>query len=151
MDVHGTMLSQVQLPSDSPIASMAWSCEKFKMEENEEGEPSHFMHNNNKRPFVLAVCFTTGGIYLMKSYDDIAPTYIFTGMHGLHMEWSNSGEFLAIAGSRPVEVINEHGARCKEYVNHLQIYSPSGVRILNIVVPYALVRLLSILKHSKAL
>jgi hypothetical protein len=78
MDVHGTMLSQVQLPSDSPIASMSWSCEKFKMEESEDGEPSHY---SNKRPFVLAVCFTTGGIYIMKNYDDIAPLYIFTGMH----------------------------------------------------------------------
>jgi hypothetical protein len=55
------------------------------------------------------------------------------------MEWSNSGEFLAIAGSRPVEVMNENGIRFKEYVNHLQIYSPAGVRILDIVVPYALV------------
>lgn len=82
MDVHGVMLSQVQLPSDSPISSMAWSCEKFKMEESEDGEAtSSSNHYCSKRPFLLAVCFKTGGIYLMKSYDDVAPIYIATGMH----------------------------------------------------------------------
>lgn len=52
------------------------------------------------------------------------------------MEWSNSGEFLAIAGSRPVEVTNESGQKVKEYANYLHIYSPEGVRILNLIVPY---------------
>lgn len=36
MDVHGAMVSQVQLFSDMKIVSMAWSCEKFKMEEGED-------------------------------------------------------------------------------------------------------------------
>lgn len=38
MDVHGAMVSQVQLSSDVGITSMAWSCEKFKMEEGDENE-----------------------------------------------------------------------------------------------------------------
>lgn len=33
MDVHGAMVSQVQLFAEMKITSMAWSCEKFKMEE----------------------------------------------------------------------------------------------------------------------
>jgi hypothetical protein len=38
MDVHGAMVSQVQLaPDHGPITAMAWSCEKFKMEESDEG------------------------------------------------------------------------------------------------------------------
>lgn len=36
MDVHGAMVSQVQLYADMKITSMAWSCEKFKMEEGED-------------------------------------------------------------------------------------------------------------------
>lgn len=36
MDVHGAMVSQVQLYTDMKITSMAWSCEKFKMEEGED-------------------------------------------------------------------------------------------------------------------
>lgn len=36
MDVHGAMVSQVQLSGDVGITSMAWSCEKFKMEEGED-------------------------------------------------------------------------------------------------------------------
>lgn len=39
MDVHGAMVSQVQLCSDVGITNMAWSCEKFKMEEGEDTEP----------------------------------------------------------------------------------------------------------------
>lgn len=39
MDVHGAMVSQVQLCSDVGITAMAWSCEKFKMEEGEDTEP----------------------------------------------------------------------------------------------------------------
>lgn len=38
MDVHGAMVSQVQLSSEVGITSMAWSCEKFKMEEGDDNE-----------------------------------------------------------------------------------------------------------------
>lgn len=38
MDVHGAMVSQVQLGSEVGITSMAWSCEKFKMEEGDDNE-----------------------------------------------------------------------------------------------------------------
>lgn len=36
MDVHGTMVAQVSLLEDTPITALAWSCQKFKMEETEE-------------------------------------------------------------------------------------------------------------------
>lgn len=39
MDVHGAMVSQVQLSNDVGITMMAWSCEKFKMEEGDERTP----------------------------------------------------------------------------------------------------------------
>lgn len=39
MDVHGAMVSQVQLSSEVGISSMAWSCEKFKMEEGDDSDP----------------------------------------------------------------------------------------------------------------
>jgi tubby-related protein 4 len=55
MDVHGAMVSQVQLCSEIGITSMAWSCEKFKMEEGEDTEPG--VTNAAKRSFVLAVSF----------------------------------------------------------------------------------------------
>lgn len=35
MDVHGAMVSQVQLCNNVGITAMAWSCEKFKMEEGD--------------------------------------------------------------------------------------------------------------------
>lgn len=47
MDVHGAMVSQVQLSSDLGITSMAWSCEKFKMEEGDETETG--VVNSGKR------------------------------------------------------------------------------------------------------
>lgn len=36
MDVHGAMVAQVDLSSPLAITNMAWSCEKFKMEEGED-------------------------------------------------------------------------------------------------------------------
>ncbi|XP_050721137.1 tubby-related protein 4-like [Eriocheir sinensis] len=36
MDVHGAMVSQVPLLDDTAITHLAWSCPKFKMEENDE-------------------------------------------------------------------------------------------------------------------
>lgn len=36
MDVHGAMVSQVQLNPEFGILSMAWSCEKFKMDETDD-------------------------------------------------------------------------------------------------------------------
>lgn len=36
MDVHGAMVSQVQVSKNIKILSMAWSCEKFKMEEDDD-------------------------------------------------------------------------------------------------------------------
>lgn len=56
----------------------------------------------DKRSFVLAVSFTNGFIYLMKSFDDLAPMPINTelnGSLGFQMEWSNSRELLAVAGT----------------------------------------------------
>ncbi|XP_062126840.1 tubby-related protein 4 isoform X2 [Drosophila sulfurigaster albostrigata] len=100
MDVHGAMVSQVQLSNDVPITSMAWSCEKFKMEEGEEAEPG--VTNAAKRSFVLAVSFQNGYIYLLKSFDDVSPAHINTclnGALGMVMEWSNSRELLAVAGT----------------------------------------------------
>jgi tubby-related protein 4 len=45
MDVHGAMVSQIQLCRDhGPITAMAWSCEKFKMEENEADAANQHFH-----------------------------------------------------------------------------------------------------------
>lgn len=55
-----------------------------------------------KRSFVLAVSFQNGYIYLLKSFDDVSPAHINTclnGALGMVMEWSNSRELLAVAGT----------------------------------------------------
>ncbi|XP_055700227.1 tubby-related protein 4 isoform X2 [Phlebotomus papatasi] len=97
MDVHGAMVSQVQLCADVGITGMSWSCEKFKMEEGEDIEPG--VTNASKRSFVLAVSFQNGYIYLIKSFDDVSPIRIRTDLLGIVMEWSNSRELLAVAGT----------------------------------------------------
>jgi len=51
---------------------------------------------------VLAVSFQNGYIYLLKSFDDVSPAHINTclnGSLGMVMEWSNSRELLAVAGT----------------------------------------------------
>ena len=119
MDVHGAMVSQVQLCSGIGITAMAWSCEKFKMEEGEDTEPGVTNAGKKRSPllgtptplmetlsasrsFVLAVSFRNGIIYLLKSYDDVSPIQIHTNLNGslgMVMEWSNSRELLAVAGT----------------------------------------------------
>ncbi|XP_067617430.1 tubby-related protein 4 [Eurosta solidaginis] len=127
MDVHGAMVSQVQLCNDVGITSMAWSCEKFKMEEGEEAEPG--VTNAAKRSFVLAVSFKNGFIYLLKSFDDVSPAHINTGLNGslgLVMEWSNSRELLAVAGTSQtsINMLDQQGAPL--YENLLKFYTESG-------------------------
>lgn len=59
MDVHGAMVSQVQLSNDVGITMMAWSCEKFKMEEGDETE--HVVGQYNPP----AGIFITGSFWLI--------------------------------------------------------------------------------------
>lgn len=73
---------------------MAWSCEKFKMEEGEEGGENNGGH-------VLAVALGNGEIVLLRGHDDVSPVRVKTGLRGttLAMEWANSRELLAVAGT----------------------------------------------------
>lgn len=73
---------------------MAWSCEKFKMEEGEEATENNGGH-------VLAVALGNGEIVLLRGHDDVSPIRIITGLRGctLAMEWANSRELLAVAGT----------------------------------------------------
>ncbi|KAL5284027.1 TULP4 family protein [Megaselia abdita] len=134
MDVHGAMVSQVHLCNDVGITSMAWSCEKFKMEEAEENEPG--VTNASKRSFVLAVCFQNGNIFLLKSYDDILPIQIKTSLNGalgLVMEWSNSRELLAVAGTAHNTTLDAQGAPV--YENILQFYTDNGTLLYKSRIP----------------
>lgn len=136
MDVHGAMVSQVQLCSDVGITSMAWSCEKFKMEEGEETEPG--VANATKRTFVLAVSFQNGYIYLLKSFDDVSPAHINTEMNGsvgLVMEWSNSRELLAVAGSSQESLNNLDAQGNPIYENLLKFYTESGSLLYTARIP----------------
>lgn len=137
MDVHGAMVSQVQLGSDTGITSMAWSCEKFKMEEGEDTEPG--VTNASKRSFVLAVSFQNGFIYLLKSFDDVSPCHIQTGMNGnlgFVMEWSNSRELLAVAGSEVVaETQTTEPPGTPVYNNLLKFYTESGNLLYSAKIP----------------
>ncbi|XP_044262852.1 tubby-related protein 4 [Tribolium madens] len=132
MDVHGAMVSQVQLSSEVGITSMAWSCEKFKMEEGDDNDPG--VANAGERKFVLAVCLQNGFIFLLKTFDDVSPTQIDTGMQGpLCMEWSNSRELLAVAG---VACDNKSGGVQVEYTNLLKFYNEKGVLLYSAIVPF---------------
>ncbi|XP_043068183.1 tubby-related protein 4 isoform X2 [Drosophila bipectinata] len=139
MDVHGAMVSQVQLSNDVPITSMAWSCEKFKMEEGEEAEPG--VTNAAKRSFVLAVSFQNGYIYLLKSFDDVSPAHINTclnGALGMVMEWSNSRELLAVAGTLRTGL---DGAKPEDlgtpssYTNLVKFYTETGTCLYQAHIP----------------
>lgn len=130
MDVHGAMVSQVQLSSEVGITSMAWSCEKFKMEEGDDNDPG--VANAGERKFVLAVCLQNGFIFLLKTFDDVSPVQIDTGMQGLCLEWSNSRELLAVAG---VAADGKTGVQV-EFNNLLKFYNEKGVLLYSTTVPF---------------
>lgn len=91
-----------------------------------------------KRTFVLAVSFQNGFIYLLKSYDDVTPIQINTEMNGalgLTMEWSNSKELLAVAGSRhqPPQSLDSQGNPV--FINLLKFYTDTGVLLYATRIP----------------
>ncbi|XP_049794830.1 tubby-related protein 4 [Schistocerca nitens] len=129
MDVHGAMVSQVQIGSEVGITSMAWSCEKFKMEEGDDADLNGTQPDEGCT-FVLAVSLQNGFVFLMKSFDDVSPVQVHTGLSGpLCIEWSNSRELLAVAGS-----YQQPGSA--DYTNVLRFYSDAGVLIYSTSIPY---------------
>ncbi|XP_022825498.1 tubby-related protein 4 [Spodoptera litura] len=130
MDVHGAMVSQVQLVAEGGIISMAWSCEKFKMEEGEETGENNGGH-------VLAVALGSGEIVLLRGHDDVSPVRVSTGLRGntLAMEWANSRELLAVAGTLIAEA--DEQADSPPYKNVVKFYSDTGALIYTVPIPYS--------------
>ncbi|XP_028028931.1 tubby-related protein 4 isoform X1 [Bombyx mandarina] len=133
MDVHGAMVSQVQLVAEGGITSMAWSCEKFKMEEGEDGSENNGGH-------VLAVALGSGEIVLLRGHDDVSPVRVQTGIRGntLAMEWANSKELLAVAGTLGADI--DDSADSPPYKNIVKFYSDTGVLIYTVPIPFTQAR-----------
>lgn len=146
---------------------MAWSAEKFKLEEDEdedneednqedddrddedEDHPNTNGGNSNgassasanARNYVLAVCLADGNVVLLRSFDDVSPVTICTGLKPpLHAEWSNSRKVLAIAGikdqDQQYQGASGNGMTNLEYTNLLKFYSDAGTLIYTIAIPY---------------
>ncbi|CAG4991660.1 unnamed protein product [Parnassius apollo] len=133
MDVHGAMVSQVQLVAEGGITAMAWSCEKFKMEEGEEG-------NETTNGHVLAVALGNGEIVFLHGHDDVSPVRVCTGLRGntLAMEWANSRELLAVAGTLTAE--NNESDDTPPFKNFVKFYSDNGALIYTVPIPYSQAR-----------
>ena len=76
-----------------------------------------------ERNFVLAVSLKSGAILLMKNFDDVSPVLVRTGLLGVCMEWSNSRELLAVAGTSTT------------HTNLLQFYSDTGMLVYSVPLP----------------
>ncbi|KAL0114160.1 hypothetical protein PUN28_011461 [Cardiocondyla obscurior] len=127
MDVHGAMVSEVQLAAG--VTSMAWSAEKFTMEEDETCDRSQ----KDDRNYVLAVCLADGNIVMLRSFDDVSPITIRSNLRPpLHAEWSNSRKLLAIAGTKEP---TDQGSS-QEYTNLLKFYSVNGTLVYTTEIPY---------------
>lgn len=85
----------------------------------------------------------------MKSFDDVSPIQVHTGLSGpLCLEWSNSRELLAVAGTMQQTVSASNGtqqpspdsrtasAPTVEYTNVLKFYSDTGVLLYSTIIPY---------------
>lgn len=88
---------------------------------------------------MLAVSFQNGYIYLLKSFDDVSPCHVQTGMNGslgLVMEWSNSRELLAVAGSELLPASQMSDANgVPVYNNLLKFYTESGNLLYSAKIP----------------
>ena len=114
--------------------------------------------NGDGRSYVLAVSLAEGSVVLLRSFDDVSPVTINTGlMPPLHAEWSNSRKVLAVAGTRESERPphyqqqqqqqqqqhhHHHHYQSNEYANLLKFYSDTGTLIYTIAVPFTQVSVL---------
>ncbi|XP_054015652.1 tubby-related protein 4-like isoform X1 [Hylaeus anthracinus] len=131
MDVHGAMVSEVQLAAG--VTSMAWSAEKFTMEEGDDDLTNDRSHRDD-RNYVLAVCLADGSIVMLRSFDDVSPITIRTNLKApLHAEWSNSRKLLAIAGTKDPD---SPQSSPHEYTNLLKFYSVTGALVYTTAIPY---------------
>lgn len=87
---------------------------------------------------MLAVSFQNGFIYLLKSFDDVSPSHINTGLDGslgMVMEWSNSRELLAVAGTSQKTVNLNDPLNGIVYENILKFYTETGALLYQARIP----------------
>ncbi|KAL3883564.1 hypothetical protein ACJMK2_029816, partial [Sinanodonta woodiana] len=125
MNSTGAMVSQVTIHDGMEISTLAWSCEKFNMEENDANKDSNIHVSPREQDIAalekkhtLAVSFKYGAIYLMQNYDDVCPRVVHTLLTGLRLDWSNCGEYLAVGGFTRLPNL-----QCR---NEIHFYSKSG-------------------------
>lgn len=129
IDINGTLVTQLSIRDGHSILSMAWSSEKFKMEDTEDD--TSVPASSANRTYVLGICFDDGVLYLLKSYDDIFPIIIRTNLNSIKMEWSNKGELIAVAGSQMISSCSftsptPTSSSNSSYLNEIQFYNESG-------------------------
>lgn len=89
---------------------------------------------------MLAVSFSNGFIYLLKSYDDVSPIHINTEMNGsigFMLEWSNAQELLAVAGTikQKLPAHDAHDANAICYENVVKFYTECGYHLYTARIP----------------
>eukprot|EP00095_Tigriopus_kingsejongensis_P002723 maker-scaffold1696_size30952-snap-gene-0.10 protein:Tk02723 transcript:maker-scaffold1696_size30952-snap-gene-0.10-mRNA-1 annotation:"tubby-related protein 4-like isoform x2" len=133
MDLTGNMVTRVSQRPDVPIVELAWNCERFNMEEQAEAA----LHPKGKRPdgssYLLAICLKDGDIHLARSYDDVIPQVIHSGFPDYVVDWTNSGEMLAVAGKeRELTCQTNHTF---SYYNSVRFYNEQGALICRVQIP----------------
>ena len=71
----------------------------------------------------------------MRGYDDVTPIVIWSGLKGVHLEWTNSGEFLALAGHLPEENPSGETSTPSPVKNVVKFYTRSGTLRYTHVLP----------------
>ena len=148
MDIQGNTVGRVVLREGVPVTDLSWNCERFNMEEQSESGTDQQPRPGSQgatapclrpdgRPYVLAVSFKNGEILLMRVFDDVIPQLIQTGLSNYFVDWTNSGDLLAVSGKlREIANRSEHTVR---YINVLQFYDESGQLLYRIKIPSEMV------------
>lgn len=75
---------------------------------------------------------------MLKSFDDVSPVHINTGLNGslgLCMEWSNSRELLAVAGTTQTAVQQLDAQGQPIYDNVLKFFTETGSLLYTAKIP----------------
>lgn len=168
MDVHGAMVSEVQLAAG--VTSMAWSAEKFTMEEDERCDRSqkginrahlpnlgiwktretwetparrinailHVCASTDDRNYVLAVCLADGNVVMLRSFDDVSPITIRSNLKPPLQAEWSNSRKLLAIAGTKESEVLQD--RPQEYTNLLKFYSVNGTLVYTTEIPYTQVR-----------
>ncbi|CAF1029359.1 unnamed protein product [Rotaria sp. Silwood1] len=120
MDHHGNTTDGFQLSTQS-ITQLLYSCNKFY-----PGAPDNNALKFVNDDYILACSLDNGHILFLNNYQDQSPITVDTKLRNIKMDWSSTGEILAVGGHTCLtdSIYNSQiifYTRCGEFLHRIHI------------------------------